>query len=169
MANHSTDKLLASRHLYLRNPLIMALNLYRSKFMFATHEWFRNHQFVDISAPLITPSLLYEPKSAIHISNLKTNKPLYLSQCPGFYLEAAAHAHERVYNLGPSFRNESRTNRHLMEYWRIKAEPCSGQMERYHRSCGDIPAGSFRSHVEMHRRVNRDARDDAGMHPNPLP
>jgi aspartyl/asparaginyl-tRNA synthetase len=43
-------------------------------------------------------------------------------------LEAAAHAHERVYNLGPSFRNESRTNCHLREYWHIKAEVCSGQI-----------------------------------------
>ena len=129
MAPHNTDRLLASRHLYLRNPLLVALNLYRSKFMFSIHQWFRDHRFVDFSAPLITPSLLYESKSAIHISNLKANKALYLSQCAGFYLEAAAHAHERVYNLGPSFRNESRTNRHLMEYWHIKAELCSGQMD----------------------------------------
>jgi asparaginyl-tRNA synthetase len=128
LAHHNTDKVLASRHLYLRNPLIMALNLYRSRFMSTIHQWFADHQFVDITAPLITPSILYEPNSAIHISNLKTNKALYLSQCAGFYLEAAAHAHERVYNLGPSFRNESRTNRHLMEYWHIKAELCSGQM-----------------------------------------
>ena len=129
LAPHNTDRLLASRHLYLRNPLLVALNLYRSKFMFSIHQWFRDHRFVDFSAPLITPSLLYESKSAIHISNLKANKALYLSQCAGFYLEAAAHAHERVYNLGPSFRNESRTNRHLMEYWHIKAELCSGQMD----------------------------------------
>ena len=129
LAHHNTDKLLASRHLYLRNPLLVALNLYRSDFMLSIHQWFEDHRFVNFSAPLITPSLLYEPKSAIHISNLKANKPLYLSQCAGFYLEAAAHAHERVYNLGPSFRNESRTNRHLMEYWHIKAELCSGQMD----------------------------------------
>ena len=128
LAHHNTDKVLASKHLYLRNPLFVALNLYRSRFMSTIHQWFADHQFVDITAPLITPSILYEPNSAIHISNLKTNKALYLSQCAGFYLEAAAHAHERVYNLGPSFRNESRTNRHLMEYWHVKAELCSGQM-----------------------------------------
>ena len=132
LAHHNTDKLLASRHLYLRNPLLVALNLYRSKFMFSIHQWFRDHRFVDFSAPLITPSLLYEPKSAIHISKLKANKPLYLSQCAGFYLEAAAHAHERVYNLGPSFRNESRTNRHLMDYWHIKARALLWSDGRHH-------------------------------------
>lgn len=128
LANNNTDKVLASRHLYLRNPLILALNSYRSNFFSVIHQWFKDNKFVDISAPLITPSILYEPNSAIHLANLKSNKTLFLSQCAGFYLEAAAHAHERVYNLGPSFRNESRTNRHLMEYWHIKAELCSGRM-----------------------------------------
>ncbi|KAK7959269.1 uncharacterized protein PG986_004123 [Apiospora aurea] len=125
----NTDHVLSHRHLYLRNPLIHGLNLYRSHCFSAVHEWLKAHQFVDFSAPLVTPSILYEPSSAIHISNLKARKPLFLSQCAGFYLEAAAHAHDRVYNLGPSFRNESRTNRHLMEYWHIKAELCSGGLD----------------------------------------
>ncbi|KAF5689447.1 hypothetical protein FCIRC_1383 [Fusarium circinatum] len=128
LANNNTDKVLASRHIYLRNPLILALNLYRSRFFAVIHAWFKGNNFVDISAPLITPSILYEPNSAVHLANLKSSKTLFLSQCAGFYLEAAAHAHERVYNLGPSFRNESRTNRHLMEYWHIKAELCSGKI-----------------------------------------
>ena len=92
-------------------------------------EWFNRHEFIDFSAPLITPSLLYNASAAITLSNLKQSRPLYLSQCAGFYLEAAAHAHERVNNLGPSFRNESRTNRHLMEYWHIKGELISGTMD----------------------------------------
>lgn len=120
------DAGLKARHIYLRNPLLAAINVFRSKMFFEMRE---RHRFVDFSAPIITPSILYEPSSAIHISNLKESRPLYLSQCAGFYLEAGAHAHERVYNLGPSFRNESRTNRHLMEYWHIKAELCSGDMD----------------------------------------
>ncbi|RDW74549.1 uncharacterized protein DSM5745_07211 [Aspergillus mulundensis] len=125
----SMNHLLTNRHLYLRNPLIMALNVYRSQLLTAVHEWFKKHQFIDVSAPLLTRSILYEPKSAIQITGSKNDKPVFLSQCAGFYLEAAAHAHERVYNLGPSFRSESRTNRHLMEYWHIKAELCSGSMD----------------------------------------
>src|SRR5262245_64527180 len=78
----------------------------------------------------MTPSILYGPSSAITLENFQGDKEsVYLSQCAGFYLEAAAHAHERVYNLGPSFRNESRTNRHLMEYWHIKAELASGNLD----------------------------------------
>jgi len=129
LKSHNSDKLLSSRHLYLRNPLILSLNVFRSKMFYTIRQWFEENEFVDFSAPLITPSILYEPSAAIHISNLHTAKTLFLSQCAGFYLEAGAHAHERVYNLGPSFRNESRTNRHLMEYWHIKAELCSGSMD----------------------------------------
>ncbi|KAH7166553.1 hypothetical protein EDB81DRAFT_878894 [Dactylonectria macrodidyma] len=126
--SRNTDSLLSHRHLYLRNPLVIALNDYRSQSFSAIHEWFKLHRFVDISTPLITPSILYEPNSAIHTSNVKSNRSLFLSQCAGSYLEVASHAHERVYNLGPSFRNESRTSRHLMKYWHIKAELCSGEM-----------------------------------------
>lgn len=129
LSSQNTDKLLASRHIYLRNPLVLELNDFRSKAFNIIREWFERHDFVDFSAPLITPSILYEPSSAIHIITLKVKRPLYLSQCAGFYLEAGAHAHELAYNLGPSFRNESRTNRHLMEYWHIKAELCSGNMQ----------------------------------------
>ena len=110
LASSSTDKALSSLHLYLRNPLIQELNLYRSTFFLAIHQWFDNHKFVDFSPPFITPPILYEPNSAIHITNMKSNKALFLSQYTKFYLEATAHIREHIYNLGPSFRNESRTN-----------------------------------------------------------
>jgi len=157
LASQNTDVLLSHRHLYLRNPLILALNLYRSQCFSAVHEWFKAHQFIEISAPLITPSILYKPSSAIHISNLKTTKSLFLSQCAGFYLEAAAHAHERVYNLGPSFRNESRTNRHLMEYWHIKAELCSGEMKDIHGSSRDISGRHFQTVFESELLVGMES------------
>ncbi|KAK2028998.1 class II aaRS and biotin synthetase [Colletotrichum zoysiae] len=153
LASQNTDVVLSHRHLYLRNPLIMALSLYRSQCLSAVHEWFKEHRFVEISAPLITPSILYEPSSAIHISNLKTTKPLFLSQCAGFYLEAAAHAHERVYNLGPSFRNESRTNRHLMEYWHIKAELCSGEIRDIMDLVEIFLRGIFKAMLEHTKKV----------------
>lgn len=56
------------------------------------HEWFKIHSFVEISAPSNTSSILYEPNSAIHISNLRTSKTLFLSRCAGFDLEATAHS-----------------------------------------------------------------------------
>lgn len=129
LSSRYTDAVLKSRHIYIRNPFLAALQLFRSKAFYEMRVWFEKHRFVDFSAPLRTPSILHSPSAAIHISNLKETRPLYLSQGAGFYLEAGAHAHERVYNLGPSFRNDSRTNRHLMEYWHIKAELSSGAMD----------------------------------------
>ncbi|KAJ2906433.1 hypothetical protein MKZ38_001793 [Zalerion maritima] len=155
LESQNTDALLSHRHLYLRNPIILALNLYRSQCFSVVHEWFKIHKFVEISAPLITPSILYEANSAIHISNLKTSKILFLSQCAGFYLEAAAHAHERVYNLGPSFRNESRTNRHLMEYWHIKAELCSGEMN----DIMDLVEIFIRHEISFGQNISKQAED----------
>lgn len=127
----SSDKILSNRHIYLRNPILLAIGKFRSDMLYSMHKWFHSHSFVEISTPLITSSILYEPQSAIPLGGplAEGKKSIFLSQCAGFYLEAAAHAHERVYNLGPSFRNESRTNRHLMEYWHVKAELTSGTLD----------------------------------------
>jgi asparaginyl-tRNA synthetase len=121
LSSKNANYVLSLRHIYI--------NEFRSHVSDAIRTWFKNHDSVDFSAPLITPTLLYEPSAAIHLANLHNTRQLFLSQCAGFYLEAGAHAHERVYNLGPSFRNESRTNRHSTEYWHIKAELCSRRLD----------------------------------------
>ena len=115
------DHLLRHRHLYLRNPKIMAILRFRDTIMRHTRDWFHEKRFTAIDAPVITPVPLYENDSAISVNVHGDN--IYLTQCVGYYLEAAVHAFERVYNMGPSFRGEeSRSKRHLMEYWHIKAE-----------------------------------------------
>ena len=83
---------------------------------------------MEVTAPILTPVPLYEDGSALslHINGEK----VFLTQCVGYYLESAVHAFERVYNIGPSFRGEeSRSKRHLMEYWHIKAEAAFGTLE----------------------------------------
>lgn len=115
------DHLLSNRHLYIRNPKIAAILRYRHRLMGAVHAWFSEREFVDINAPILTAAPLYHDRSAISLEIDK--EEIFLTQCVGFYLESAVHAFERVYNMGPSFRaEESRSKRHLMEYWHIKAE-----------------------------------------------
>ena len=123
------DHVLSLRHIYQRNPLIASLGRFRSNVFQNIGNWFNKHDFLDFSAPLITPSLLYEPSAAVHRGYLKYSRPLYHSQCASFYFEAAAHAYERVDNLSPRFRNEKRTNQHSIEYWHIKAVLASGTMD----------------------------------------
>ncbi|MCB9807643.1 hypothetical protein H6770_00105 [Candidatus Peribacteria bacterium] len=115
------DHLLRSRHFYLRNEKVMAVLKFRHLLMRAIHNWFNQHQYVEITAPVLTPLPLYDDKTALQLD--VHDDSVFLTQCVGFYLESAVHAFERVYNIGPSFRGEeSRSKRHLMEYWHIKAE-----------------------------------------------
>ncbi|HBV01085.1 MAG TPA: hypothetical protein DEF00_01670 [Candidatus Taylorbacteria bacterium] len=116
-----TDQLLSYRHLYLRNPKLMAILKLRDTVMSYTRQWFHENHFTAIDAPVLTPVPLYEDRTAISVTI--HGEKVFLTQCVGYYLEAAVHAFERVYNMGPSFRNEeSRSRRHLLEYWHIKAE-----------------------------------------------
>lgn len=116
-----TDHALRNRHLYIRNERLMSILKARHLLMGAVHQWFRQNGFVEITAPVLTALPLYDDGSAISVEI--DGEKVYLTQCVGYYLESAVHAFERVYNLGPSFRGEeSRSKRHLMEYWHIKAE-----------------------------------------------
>lgn len=115
------DHLLSHRHLYIRNPKTMAVIRVRHHLKCAVHAFFQQRGFVEIDAPVLTPVPLYDDHTAIPVK--VHDDEVFLTQCVGFYLEAAVHAFERVYNMGPSFRaEESRSKRHLMEYWHIKAE-----------------------------------------------
>lgn len=115
------DHLLRNRHIYLRNPQVMAILRFRSSLMAFVREWFQRNRFLEIDAPILTAVPLYEDGSALKLD--VHGESVFLTQCVGYYLEAAVHAFERVYNMGPSFRGEeSRSRRHLMEYWHIKAE-----------------------------------------------
>ncbi len=116
------DVVLKNRHLYLRNEKMMAVLKFKHRFLLETHKWFDNMGFIFIDAPILTKLLLYDDKSAFKVK-YSENENIFLSQCNTFQLEAAVHAFEKVYNLTPSFRAEhSRTNRHLREYWHLKAE-----------------------------------------------
>ncbi len=123
-----SDFLLKNRHLYIRNPKIMAILKYRHQMMGIVHEWYRKNGFIEITAPVLTKLPLYDDGSAVPLNI--GDDDVYLTQCVGFYLESAVAAFEKVYNIGPSFRGEeSRSKRHLMEYWHIKAEVAFANLE----------------------------------------
>ncbi len=114
-------QLLDKRHHYLRNEKIAAILKFRHILTRIVHQWFHENKFIEIHAPVLTPTPLYDDSTAMGIN--VHGQEVFLTQCVGFYLEQAVHAFERIYNIGPSFRaEESRSKRHLMEYWHIKAE-----------------------------------------------
>ncbi|OGL80203.1 hypothetical protein A3B21_02435 [Candidatus Uhrbacteria bacterium RIFCSPLOWO2_01_FULL_47_24] len=114
-------QLLDKRHFYLRNEKIAAILKFRHVLTRIVHQWFHENGFIEIHAPVLTPTPLYDDRSAMALK--VHGQDVFLTQCVGFYLEQAVHAFEKIYNIGPSFRaEESRSKRHLMEYWHIKAE-----------------------------------------------
>lgn len=132
-----TNQMLDYRHIYIRNPKVMAVLQFRAQLMRIIREWFYKNRFMEFDAPILTPTPLYDGKTAMSINVHDEN--LFLSQCAGFYLEAGAHAFERIFNMGPSFRGEeSRSKRHLMEYWHIKAEVAFGNREDIIKLVEDI-------------------------------
>ncbi len=122
------DYLLSNRHFMIRNPEIMAIMKYRHILKQAVHTWFGSQGYTELDAPILTELPLYDDGTAVPLT--LHDEELFLTQCVGFYMTAAAHAFERVYNMGPSFRREeSRSKRHLMEYWHIKAEVTNANLE----------------------------------------
>lgn len=115
------DHLLRNRHFYIRNPKIAAILKFRHMLMRSMHNWFDSQDFIEMTAPVLTPLPLYDDDTALDLH--VHDDHVYLTQCVGFYLESAVHSFERLYNMGPSFRGEEgRSKRHLMEYWHVKAE-----------------------------------------------
>ncbi len=138
-APEMTAHVLDNRHLYLRNPKIMAILQFRSVLMSEVRKWFETNRFMEIDAPILTPVPLYEDGSAVGV-DIHGDK-VFLTQCVGYYLEAAVHAFERVYNMGPSFRGEeSRSPRHLMEYHHIKGEIAFANLDDMIRMVEDLIA-----------------------------
>jgi len=120
-ADKYVDYVQKNRHLFVRNPRVIAALKARAIVMRAVHDWFDSKGFFEVTAPILTPVLLYDTETGIPVT--VNDQDIFLTQCVGFYLEAAVHALEKVYNIGPSFRGaESISKRHLTEYWHIKAE-----------------------------------------------
>lgn len=120
-SDDGVDNLLSNRHLYIRNPKLQKVFLFRSKFFQAIRDLFEEQGFIEIHAPILSEITLYDEKTAFKTDYM--GEEVFLTQCVGFYLEACVHSFSKVYNMGPSFRAEqTHGRRHLAEYWHIKAE-----------------------------------------------
>lgn len=122
------NQILNNKHLYIRNPKFMGILKFRHLLLHHMRQWFYENDYIEIAAPVITPVPLYHDRTAIPVR--LHGQDLFLTQCAGYYLEAASMAFERVYNISPSFRGEeSKSKRHLLEYWHIKAELAFANLE----------------------------------------
>lgn len=129
-SERNASQIVKNKHLYIRNKQFVGILRARDLTIEAVRYWFKENGYCDVTAPILTPILLYDKETGIEL-NIK-NQNAFLTQCVGFYLESAVHSLEKVYNIGPSFRGaESVSKRHLMEYWHIKSELAFCSYEEY--------------------------------------
>ncbi|MDD5628509.1 MAG: asparagine--tRNA ligase [Elusimicrobia bacterium] len=119
---HGPDFLLSNRHLWLRSRKQAAIARVRAHVKRAINEFFDGDGFVQVDAPIFTPSACEGTTNLFELDYFDEGKA-YLTQSGQLYMEAAAMALGKVYCFGPTFRAErSKTRRHLTEFWMVEPE-----------------------------------------------
>ncbi len=119
---HGIDFLMTHRHLWLRSRKQFHILHVRHEVIKAVREFYDKNGFTLIDTPILTGTIGESAGELFNIEYFDLGKA-YLAQTGQFYLEAAAMAFGKVFNLGPTFRAEkSKTRRHLTEFWMNEAE-----------------------------------------------
>ncbi|MEZ4574874.1 MAG: asparagine--tRNA ligase [Vampirovibrionales bacterium] len=118
---HGVGFLMDNRHLWLRSSRQHAALTIRSELCLAIHQYFHQHGFVQVDAPIFTPNACEGTTNLFETTYFDDKADL--TQSGQLYMEAAAAAFGRVYCFGPTFRAEkSKTRRHLTEFWMVEPE-----------------------------------------------
>lgn len=116
------------RHLDITQGRYKHLTLLRAKMLKATRKWFEDNKYLEVPCPAITGatgSCEWFPNAmSVDMFNVDgSTKEMYLRQTAQLYLEAFTQVHDKVYTIGPSFRQEKKvTDRHLCEFNLIELE-----------------------------------------------
>jgi asparaginyl-tRNA synthetase len=119
--DQSEEWLLDQRHLWIRSRELTAVWRVKAAILRAAREYFDQHQYVEMTPPIITGSSCEGGSTQFEIDYFE--EKAYLGQSTQLYLEALIYSTPKVWALTPSFRAEpSKTSRHLAEYWHLEAE-----------------------------------------------
>ncbi|MFQ6008111.1 MAG: amino acid--tRNA ligase-related protein [Candidatus Zixiibacteriota bacterium] len=116
------------RHLAVCKGEYARISLLRSKLLKAARDWFAENSYLEVQVPHITGatgSCEWFPNAMPVTMYDETGKEtrMFLRQTGQLYLEAFTVTHNRVYTIGPSFRQERKvTDRHLCEFTLIEFE-----------------------------------------------
>ncbi len=116
------------RHFEVLSGQFVNTTMLRSHMLRAARQWFEKNSFLEINVPHITGatgSCEWFPNAMpVTMYNEQGNEQsMFLRQTGQLYLEAFTHVHNRVFTIGPSFRQERKvTNRHLCEFTLIEFE-----------------------------------------------
>lgn len=87
-----------NRHLYLRSKSQIAIQRVRDTIIHATYDWFREHEFTKIDAPIFTPNAA-EGTTELYSVEHVNGEIMYLSQTGQLYIEAAIMGLRNVYDF----------------------------------------------------------------------
>lgn len=116
------------RHFSVARGEFKRTTLLRSSLLKAARDWFDRNSFMETCVPHITGatgSCEWFPNAmpVTMFDDLGDKAAMFLRQTGQLYLEAFTVAHNRVFTIGPSFRQERKvTNRHLCEFTLIEFE-----------------------------------------------
>lgn len=138
---HSFEFLRTIAHLRPRTNTIGAVARVRNSIAFATHKFFKEHDFLYVHTPIITASDCEGAGEMFRVTTLDLNnvpknkdgdvdfekdffsEPTFLTVSGQLNGEIYASALADIYTFGPTFRAEnSNTSRHLAEFWMIEPE-----------------------------------------------
>ncbi len=119
---HGVEFLLDNRHLYVRDPKIQTILRIRAKFMEVARDWFRDNGYTETQSPMFITAAC-EGGSTLFDVDYFDEEGVFLSQSWQLYAESLISCLGKIYTIAPSFRAEqSRTRRHLSEYWHLEVE-----------------------------------------------
>jgi len=125
---HGVGFLMQHRHLWLRSSRQQACMRVRAEVIRACRDFFDGRGFLLLDAPILTPNAC-EGTTTLFETDYFGDKA-YLTQSGQLYVEAGAMAFGKVYCFGPTFRAEqSKTRRHLTEFWMIEPEVAYADLE----------------------------------------
>jgi asparaginyl-tRNA synthetase len=109
------------RHLFIRSRTMCTILKLRSSFSTILREWFLKNGYYEVNAPSIVTAATEGGAKMFEVKYF--NRKAFLTQSSQFYLEGAIFSLEKVFCFQPSFRaEESKTRRHLSEYWHLEVE-----------------------------------------------
>ncbi len=115
------EYLLDNRHLWIRSRKLTTVMKIKHTVLKASREWLLENGWWEVTPPILTASACEGGATLFEVKYF--DKKAYLSQSAQLYLEVLIYSLEKVWSLTPSFRAEqSRTRRHLAEYWHLELE-----------------------------------------------
>jgi lysyl-tRNA synthetase class 2 len=105
----------------------------RSKLKNSLRRWFDENGYLEVSTPLLSPSLIPESSisifSTIYSSYLYGERELYLVPSPELHMKRIIHkTHQSIYQISKCFRNDEQSGSHhnpeftMLEYYTVGAD-----------------------------------------------